>query len=212
MLFLLAFLFLWQQPPQETGDFRPSDLVEIVTLDPSVKLDIRYASSNNFMGRPFYQQARAFLQRPAAEALVRANQRLEKEGYGILVHDGYRPWSVTKAFWDATPAGKKDFVADPAKGSRHNRGCAADITLYDRRTGLAVEMPSDYDEMTDRAYPDYTGGTAAQRKLRGLLRTAMEAEGYMVYEYEWWHFDYKDWRHYRIGNLSFEALPTARPR
>ena len=212
MLLVLAFLFLWQQPPQETGDFLPSDLVEIVALDPSVKLDIRYASSNNFMGRPFYQQARAFLQRPAAAALVRAHKRLEKDGYGILVHDGYRPWSVTKAFWDATPANKKDFVADPAKGSRHNRGCAADITLYDRRTGAAVEMTSDYDEMTERAYPDYTGGTAAQRKLRDLLRAAMEAEGYMVFEYEWWHFDYMDWRRYRIGNLSFEALPAALPR
>lgn len=212
MLILLAFLFLWQQPPQETGDFLPLNLVEVVTLDPSVKLDIRYASTNNFMGRPFYSQARAFLQRPAAEALVRAHKRLEKDRYGILVHDGYRPWSVTKAFWDATPANKKDFVADPARGSRHNRGCAADITLYDRRTGKAVEMTSDYDEMTERAYPDYTGGTAAQRKMRDLLRAAMEAEGYMVYEYEWWHFDYKDWRHYRIGNLSFDSLPPARPR
>jgi D-alanyl-D-alanine dipeptidase len=208
----MAFLLLWLQPPQETGDFLPSDLVEVVTLDASVKLDIRYASTNNFMGRPFYQQARAFLQRPAAEALVRAHKRLEKDGYGILVHDGYRPWSVTKAFWDATPANKKDFVADPAKGSRHNRGCAADTTLYDRRTGRAVEMTSGYDEMTERAYPDYSGGTAEQRRLRELLRAAMEAEGYMVFEYEWWHFDYKDWRRYRIGTLSFEALPPARPR
>ncbi len=211
MLLVLAFLFLWQEPPQETGNFLPTDLVEVVTLDPSVKLDIRYASSNNFMGRPFYQQARAFLQRPAAEALVRAHRRLEKDGYGILVHDGYRPWSVTKAFWDATPANKKDFVANPARGSRHNRGCAADITLYERRTGQVVEMTSGYDEMTERAYPDYTGGTPQQRKLRDLLRAAMEAEGYVVYEYEWWHFDYKDWRRYRIGNLSFESLPPARP-
>ena len=208
----MAFLLLWLQPPQETGDFLPTDLVEVVTLDASVKLDIRYASTNNFLGRPFYQQARAFLQRPAAEALVRAHKRLEKDGYGILVHDGYRPWSVTKAFWDATPANKKDFVADPAKGSRHNRGCAADITLYDRRTGRVVEMTSGYDEMTERAYPDYQGGTAEQRRLRDLLRAAMEAEGYMVFEYEWWHFDYKDWRRYRIGTLNFEALPPARPR
>ncbi|MBL0158221.1 MAG: M15 family metallopeptidase [Bryobacterales bacterium] len=208
----MAFLLLWLQPPQESGDFLPTDLVEVVTLDASVKLDIRYASTNNFLGRPFYQQARAFLQRPAAEALVRAHKRLEKDGHGILVHDGYRPWSVTKAFWDATPANKKDFVADPAKGSRHNRGCAADITLYDRRTGRVVEMTSGYDEMTERAYPDYQGGTAEQRRLRDLLRAAMEAEGYMVFEYEWWHFDYKDWRRYRIGTLNFEALPPARPR
>lgn len=198
----------------ESGEFLASDLVEVVGLDGSVKLDIRYAGTDNFMGRPFYTQARAFLQRPAAEALVRAHRRLVGEGYGIVVHDGYRPWRVTKAFWDATPEGKKHFVADPARGSRHNRGCAADVSLYDRRTGQVVEMPSGYDEMTERAYPDYPGGTAEQRRLRGLLRAAMEAEGYTVYEYEWWHFDYKDWRRYGIGDLRFEELgaAVARPR
>jgi D-alanyl-D-alanine dipeptidase len=203
---LLAFFLLALQPPAETGDFLPSDLVELVRLDPTIKLDIRYASTNNFLGKPVYQQARAFLQRPAAEALVRAHRRLKDQGYGIVVHDGYRPWSVTKLFWDATPPAKRDFVADPARGSRHNRGCAADISLYELKSGKIVEMTSGYDEMTERAYPDYTGGTPEQRRLRDLLRAAMEREGYMVYEYEWWHFDYKDWRHYRIGNQSFQDL------
>jgi zinc D-Ala-D-Ala dipeptidase len=206
---VLALPVLLAQPPVETGDFRPSDLVEIVNLDPSIHLDIRYATANNFLGRPVYKEARAFLQRPAAEALLRANRRLRAEGYGLLVHDGYRPWSVTKVFWDATPPDKKEFVADPAQGSRHNRGCAVDLTMYDLQTGKAVEMPSGYDEMSPRAYPDYTGGSKDQRRMRDLLRSAMEAEGFAVFKVEWWHFDYQDWQRYRIENISFEDL--ARP-
>lgn len=195
------------QPRAETGDFLATDLAELTALDPTIHLDIRYASTRNFLGTPVYTQARAFLQRPAAEALVRAHRRLNQAGYGILVHDGYRPWWVTWVFWEATPPAQHDFVADPARGSRHNRGCAADITLYDLKSGAAVEMPSLYDEMSERAYPDYPGGTAEQRKLRGLLRDAMEKEGFQVYEYEWWHFDYKDWRRYRVANVNFEAIP-----
>ncbi len=206
MRILLALLALLGQPPAETGNFRDNDLVELVKLDPTIRLDIRYARSENFLGRPVYAQARAFLQRPAAESLVRAHRRLRANGYGILVHDGYRPWSVTKLFWDATPEEKKVFVADPARGSRHNRGCAADVTLFDLKTGLAVRMPSEYDEMTERAYPDYPGSTSGERSLRTLLREAMEAEGFTVYEYEWWHFDYKDWRRYRITDVPFSAI------
>ncbi|MEZ4456112.1 MAG: M15 family metallopeptidase [Gemmatimonadales bacterium] len=115
--------------PPEQGDFRASDLVELVTLDPTIKLDIRYADTTNFMSTRFYEQARAFLQRPAAEALVRANRRLRALGYGLLVHDGYRPWYVTKMFWDGTEPANHTFVADPAQGSRHNRGCAVDDAL-----------------------------------------------------------------------------------
>ena len=197
-------------PPAQSGDFRPSALVELVTLDPTIHLDIRYATRHNFLGEPLYSQPRAFLQRPAAEALVRAHRALAAQGYGLLVHDGYRPWYVTKMFWDATPADKHEFVADPAQGSRHNRGCAVDLTLYDLKTGKAVEMPSLYDEMSTRAYADYPGGTDEQRRLRALLRAAMEAQGYTVYPQEWWHFDYQDWPSYAVQNVRFEDLgPTA---
>ena len=122
-------------PPQEQGRFRRPELVELVKLDRTIKLDIRYATAHNFTGRPVYNEARAFLQKPAAQALVRVSKNLRRQGYGLVVFDGYRPWSVTKIFWDATPADKKEFVADPAKGSRHNRGCAVDLTLYDLKTG-----------------------------------------------------------------------------
>jgi D-alanyl-D-alanine dipeptidase len=193
-------------PPAPRGDERPSDLVELVTLDPTIRLDIRYATEHNFLGEPVYTQSRAFLQRPAGEALVRAHRKLKAHGYGLLIHDGYRPWFVTKMFWDATPPDKHDFVADPAEGSKHNRSCAVDLTLYDMATGKAVQMPSLYDEMSPHAYADYAGGTARQRELRDLLRQAMEAEGFTVLPEEWWHFDYRDWQSYAVQNGTFESL------
>ncbi|MFQ3639424.1 MAG: M15 family metallopeptidase, partial [Chloracidobacterium sp.] len=195
-------------PPVETGDFRPSELVEIIRLDPTIKLDIRYATENNFVGRPVYTEARAFLQRPAAEALAQAHRWLQTHGYGLVVFDGYRPWRVTKLFWDLTPPDKRDYVADPAKGSLHNRGCAVDVSLYDLKTGELVTMPSDYDEMSERAHPDYAGGTEEQRRLRDLLRAAMERFDFKVYRYEWWHFDYKDWRKYRVQDIPFAEIPV----
>lgn len=193
-------------PPVETGAFRPADLVELAPLDPIIKLDIRYAGTDNFMGVPLYSSARAFLQRPAAEGLARAHRKLRSQGFGLLIHDGYRPWYVTRMFWEATPDSLRVFVADPSQGSRHNRGCAVDLTLYDLATGRPVEMPGVYDEMSPRSYPTYPGGTTRQRALREILRAAMEAEGFAVYEAEWWHFDYQDWRSYRIGNQTFEEL------
>ena len=195
------------QPPFEIGDFYQPELIELVTLDPSIKLDIRYASSSNFLSTPMYDQARAFLQKPAAEALVRASEELHAQGYGLLIHDGYRPWYVTKMFWDATPPDKHEFVADPAKGSHHNRGCAVDLTLYDLKTGKAVPMPGQYDEMSERSYPTYKGGTEEERRNRETLRAAMEKQGFTVYEFEWWHFDYKDWKHYPIMNVEFSQIP-----
>lgn len=192
--------------PEEAGPFRKPELVELVKLDKTIKLDVRYATSNNFLGRAVYTEARAFLQRPAARALVRANRVLRKQGYGILVHDGYRPWAVTKIFWDATPDDKKEFVADPAQGSRHNRGCAIDLTLYELKTGRVVEMPSAYDEMTERSHINYQGGTEEQRRVRDMLRRAMEREGFAVYEPEWWHYDYKDWRKYPILDIPFSQI------
>jgi D-alanyl-D-alanine dipeptidase len=193
-------------PPIEQGSLRKPGLVEIAPLDSTIYLDIRYATANDFLGTPVYSQARAFLQRPAAEALLRVQHKLKPLGYGLLIHDAYRPWYVTKIFWDATPPEGKIFVADPAQGSRHNRGCAVDLTLYDLATGKPIEMPGTYDEMSPRSFPDYPGGTSLQRWHRDLLRRAMESEGFTVYEAEWWHFDYKDWKEYPILNVPFEKL------
>ena len=196
-------------PPVETADHRPADLVDLVdlaTLDAPIRFDIRYAGADNFMGLPLYERPAAYLQRPAAQALARAAKVLEAQGYGLLVHDAYRPWFVTWMFWEATPPEDHMFVADPAQGSRHNRGCAVDLTLYDLKTGQPVQMPSRYDEMSGRSYADFIGGTSRQRAMRALLRAAMVAEGFEIYPEEWWHFDYKDWRRYGIGTKTFGAL------
>jgi D-alanyl-D-alanine dipeptidase len=194
-------------PPAQPAGLRAPELVELTKLDKTIRLDIRYASTENFLSTRLYDQPRAFLQRLAAEALVRAHRALRKKGYGLLIHDAYRPWYITKIFWEATPPALRQYVADPAEGSRHNRGCAVDLTLYERKSGRAVEMPGLYDEMSERSHANYAGGTAEQRRRRDLLRAAMEAEGFTVYEFEWWHFDYKDWRQYPVLNLPFHQIP-----
>jgi CubicO group peptidase (beta-lactamase class C family)/D-alanyl-D-alanine dipeptidase len=193
-------------PPEESGTFRESELVEVTSLEPGIRLDMRYASTNNFMSSVFYDEERLFLQRPAAEGVARAHRALASHGYGLLLHDGYRPWYVTRMFWDATPESEKVFVADPAGGSRHNRGSAIDLNLYDLRTGEPVDMVGTYDEFSPRSFPDYPGGTSRQRWQRDLLRRTMEAEGFSVYEAEWWHFDHGDWREYAIQNATFDEL------
>src|SRR5258705_8217447 len=167
-------------PPAETGAFLAPDLVEPSRLDPTIRLDIRYATTNNFLGTVVYSSARAFLQRPAALALVRAARVLRPLGYGILIHDAYRPWYVTKVFWDATPPASRWLVAEPARRSKHNRWAPGDLTLYDLATGAPVAMPSTYDEATPRARSDYPGGTSRQRWHRALLRRVLEAEGFTV--------------------------------
>lgn len=193
------------RPPKDAKATRAADLVELITLDPGIKLDIRYATTNNFMGKPVYPEARAFLQRPAAQAVLAAHRELARHGYGLLIHDGYRPWTITKAFWDMTAGTPmQEFVADPKSGSKHNRGCAVDLTMYDLATGQAVQMPGDYDEPSLRSYPTYQGGTAAQRGRRDLLRAVMERQGFTVEPNEWWHFNYKDWPSYPILDISFQ--------
>jgi len=199
---------LADHPPVETGDFRQPDLVELATLDPTIKLEIRYATTNNFLSTPVYSQPRAFLQRPAAEALLRAHKRLKEMGYGLLIHDAYRPWYVTKIFWDATPQPQRIFVANPSEGSRHNRGCAVDLSLYDLATGKPIEMAGVYDEMSERSYPGYPGGTSLQRWHRELLRRVMEDEGFLVYDFEWWHFDFAGWQKYPILNITFDQIAS----
>jgi zinc D-Ala-D-Ala dipeptidase len=194
------------QPPVERRYFLKPDLVELVRIDPSIKLDIRYATNRNFLSTPVYEEARAFMQRPAAEAVARASQRLHEKGFGLMIYDAYRPWYVTKIFWDATPPENHKFVADPAEGSRHNRGCAVDLTMYDLKTGEAVPMTGLYDEMSERSYPTYKGGTEEERRNRETLRAAMEAEGFTVYDYEWWHFDFKGYEKYPILNLKFKDV------
>jgi D-alanyl-D-alanine dipeptidase len=187
-------------PPATLNTSAMVDLVDLTKLDSRITVDIRYATSNNFMNKPLYTSARPMLQRPAAEALKRAHDKLRAAGYGLVILDAYRPWQVTREMWDKHPQ-HRAYLSDPLKGSRHNRGCAVDVTLLNLANGKEVSMPSAYDEFTERAHPDYKGGSLEQREARDLLRVAMEAEGYSVYENEWWHFDYQGWESYPLLNL-----------
>lgn len=202
LLILSSGAFAQDGPPKE-ADKREAHLVELITLDNTIKLDIRYATDNNFVGKQVYPEARAFLQKPAAKAVHKVHKKLKKQGLGLVIYDGYRPWAITKLFWEVTPEDKRKFVANPEKGSKHNRGCAIDLGIYDLKTGAAIPMPSGYDEFTERASPDYTGGTETERANRDMLRKLMEDAGFTVNANEWWHFDYKNWEDYAIYDISF---------
>ena len=179
-------------------------LVELTKLDRTIKLDIRYATADNFVGRAVYPEARAFLQSVAAEGVVRVHRGLAKYGLGIVVYDAYRPWSISKLFWEVVPREQRMFVADPAKGSKHNRGCAVDLSIFELDSEKAVPMPSGYDEFTERASPNYAGGTEEERRNRDLLRSLMEDAGFIVNPKEWWHFDHDDWENYPLYDMTFD--------
>lgn len=204
----LFCLILFSAVPAQTGppkeaNKKEANLIELVKLDPTIKLDIRYATDNNFVGRAVYPEARAFLQKPAAKAVVKVHRQLKKQGLGLVIFDGYRPWAITKLFWEVTTGDKRKFVANPDKGSKHNRGCAVDLSIFDLKTGKLIPMPSGYDEFTERASPNYTGGTEEETRNRELLRKLMEDAGFTVNPNEWWHFDYKNWEDYAIYDISF---------
>ncbi|MBK8149554.1 MAG: M15 family metallopeptidase [Acidobacteria bacterium] len=196
-------------PTPETA-VQQDGLVELVKLDNTIKLDIRYATANNFVGRIIYKEARAFLQRPAADSLVRIHQRLRKRDLGLVVFDGYRPLSATKLFWEVTPPEKKKYVANPKNGSRHNRGCAVDLGLFDIETGANLEMPTDFDDFTARAAIDYSGATETQKKNRETLRAAMEEDGFRVLPSEWWHFDFQRCPETRALDIQFSEIGKSR--
>jgi zinc D-Ala-D-Ala dipeptidase len=186
---------------------QPGDLIDLTVLDPSIRLDIRYATANNFTGQILYDQPRAFLVRVAAEALVRAHQKALADGFGLTIFDGYRPLSVTQKLWDATPPGpKRNYVANPAKGSRHNRGCAVDLSLHDRADGKLVAMPSGYDEFTRRAHRDFMDAAPAAIANRQRLAHYLEAEGFRGMSNEWWHFDFNGWEQFPILNVPFTEI------
>ena len=211
ILFIVsAILFLNMKSIANTSKsintIKANELVEIIKLDSTIKLDIRYATKNNFLSRAVYKLSKAYLQKPVAEELISINKEVKSRGYGLLVFDGYRPWSVTKIFWDEVDPEKRQFVANPTTGSIHNRGCAVDLTLYELASGKEVKMPCEYDTFSEKAYPSYTGGTKEERKQRDFLIKVMEQHNFKVHPKEWWHFDHKDCDLYSILDVPFEEL------
>lgn len=182
----------------------PPDLVDLARFDPRLRFDIRYATPANFMGRVLYPVARAVAQRPVAEALGRVQTRAQAAGYGLLIFDAYRPWRITKMMWDETPPERREFVADPRTGSRHNRGCSIDLSLH--RDGVEVAMPSPYDDFTPAAYRSNTDAPPDALAASRMLEGWMVAEGFVPLANEWWHYDWADWRRYPIMNVPLEDV------
>ncbi|WP_293354336.1 MULTISPECIES: M15 family metallopeptidase [unclassified Microcoleus] len=179
-------------------------LVDIRTVNRNIRLDIRYATTNNFLKRKLYTVAKCALRSSVAEKLGKVQTDLEKIGLGLKVYDCYRPFSVTKQMWEVLP--DPNYVANPARGSRHNRGAAVDLTLVDR-TGKELEMPTPYDDFTKKAHRDYNGGSAQSRKNRQTLEDAMKKQGFIGITTEWWHFDSEDWQKFAILDISLTEIP-----
>lgn len=171
------------------GERPGAKLVDLSEVDPSIKIDLRYATAGNVFGRPLYPVARCLLRRSVAERLSRVQKRLRPKGLGLKIWDAYRPHSVQKEMWAMKPDPR--FIADPKKGSKHNRGAAVDLTLVDR-SGYELAMPTGFDEFTDRAARGYMRLSPDVLGNRQLLTDAMQAEGFVGLPSEWWHFDAPD--------------------
>lgn len=179
-------------------------LVDIRTVNRNIRLDIRYATTNNFLKRKLYPISKCALRSSVAQKLSLVQTDLEKIGLGLKVYDCYRPFSVTEQMWEVLP--NPNYVANPARGSRHNRGAAIDLTLVDR-TGKELEMPTPFDDFTAKAHRDYAGGSAQSRKNRQLLEDAMKKQGFIGITTEWWHFDSEDWQKFAILDIPLGAIP-----
>ncbi|NEO32549.1 MAG: M15 family metallopeptidase [Symploca sp. SIO3C6] len=179
-------------------------LIDIGSVNPNIILDIRYATENNFLHRKLYPVARCVLRGAAAKRLSQVQDYLETKGLGLKVFDCYRPLSVQRLMWEVLPDPR--YVANPERGSRHNRGAAVDLTLVDSN-GKELEMPTDYDDFTKQAHRDYNGASAEAMRNRQLLEEAMQRYGFIPLSTEWWHFDDPDWNKFSILDLSFEEIP-----
>ena len=186
-------------PPQRTPLPKDYRLIDIRSIAPDIMLDMRYATTNNFLKQAVYSKARCLLRDPVARSIQRAQEDLKIQGYGLKIYDCYRPLSVQKAMWKIFPDGR--YVANPATGSRHNRGAAVDVTLVDSQ-GRDLEMPSEFDDFSDRAHRNSSAMTDTARKDVQILTTALEAQGLTTIDSEWWHYDGPNWRQYGILNQA----------
>lgn len=189
------------------GNIKDDPAAELIDLEkyiPGLALDIRYATRNNFTGEQIYNQAKAFARRPVAEALKKIQAELKTQGLGMKIFDAYRPYKATVKFYEVY--GDTTYVASPYRGSRHNRGCAIDLTLIDLKTGADLKMPTEYDSFRKEAWPSTPVPDPVIRRNRQLLIEVMERHGFRVNASEWWHFDFRGWRNFNVLDIDFEKL------
>jgi zinc D-Ala-D-Ala dipeptidase len=203
---LLSHPFLLAESVHATQE-AIANLVNLSTINPRIQLDIRYATSNNFLGFPVYDRAACYLHKEVAEALNEVQIELESLGLGLKVFDGYRPLHVQQLMWDTIQ--DERYVTNPAKNKgRHTRGTAIDLTLVDRE-GNELEMPSEFDDFTELAHSDFEDVSSQARSNRELLKIVMEKHGFIQFPFEWWHFDFSGWNDdlkYPPLDVTFEEL------
>jgi zinc D-Ala-D-Ala dipeptidase len=180
------------------------ELINLETFVPGLVLDLRYATTNNFTGEKIYNLARAYSRRPVAIALKKVQADLKSQGLGIKIFDGYRPYKATVKFYEVY--GDTTYVASPYRGSRHNRGCALDLTVINLKTGEELRMPTGFDSFKKEAWPSTPVSDPEVKKNRALLINAMEKHGFKVNSSEWWHFDFIGWQKFEVLDIDFEEL------
>lgn len=181
-----------------------NQLINLESVVPNIKLDIRYATANNFTGQQVYDTALAFLRLTPARALAKVQAELKQQNIGLLVYDAYRPYSITIKFYEIYK--DTNFVAAPWLGSRHNRGCAVDVSLIDLSTNKELEMPTAYDDFTEKAKPSYDNIPETAKKNRKLLIDIMARYNFVVHHSEWWHFDYVGWEKFYLMDIPFQNI------
>jgi D-alanyl-D-alanine dipeptidase len=193
-----------QQYQQQVKNDAEKELVNLATVIPGIVLDIRYATANNFTGEVIYNLPRAYARKPVADALRKAQEEFSKHGVGIKVYDAYRPYSATVKFYEVYR--DTTYVASPYKGSRHNRGCAIDMTLVDLKTSEELRMPTEYDSFKKEAWPTTPVKDPVIKKNRELIISVMHKHGFKVNASEWWHFDFNGWQKFEVMDIDFEEL------
>jgi D-alanyl-D-alanine dipeptidase len=219
LLFILISLFSigtfaqnkYGLTPMKMEDYKNSvktnpenELVNLAEFIPGLALDIRYATTNNFTGQKIYNLARAYARKPVAESLKKIQADLKAQGLALKIFDGYRPYSATVMFYETYH--DTTYVASPYKGSRHNRGCALDLTIIDLKTGKELPMPTEFDSFKKEAWPSTPVADPVIRKNRQTLIDAMEKHGFKVNASEWWHFDFIGWQKFAVMDIDFEEL------
>jgi len=180
------------------------ELIDLEDFVPGLVLDIRYATTNNFTGERIYNLAKAYARKPVADALAKIQADLKKMGLGIKIFDAYRPYKATVKFYEVYR--DTTYVASPYRGSRHNRGCALDLTVIDLDSGEELQMPTGYDSFKKEAWPSTPVSDPEIRKNRALLINVMQKHGFKVNSSEWWHFDFIGWQKYEVMDIDFEEL------
>ena len=181
-------------------------LVNLKELIPDILFDIKYASSENFTGKVLYSEPLAYLIKDAADDLKKVQSELKQRGYRLIIWDAYRPLAVTKIMWSLSKNKDSKFIADPAIGSIHNRGCAVDVTLQNISTGLELDMPTEFDNFTYMAYPDSTKCSSIQQQNRYILINTMQKYNFLVDDFEWWHFNWYKWLDHPVLDMEFKLL------